>query len=1120
MGELAPWGVVEIFMIAILSPRPAGLPGCVVRGGRENSLKKYTIFPALALFCLMATEMAAAATPGLPFSENFSTQDLMAPPSVTSSLRWWWVTPLPPGTTATWSTTENAVYLGSADPAKRAVDSSAGEFQEGTNVSGETDLSTAITFGDLDDDGDLDLVVGNYGVANLLYLNDGNGGFPVSGTAIDSDNDNTTSLVLGDVDGDGDLDLVVGNDGQNHLYINRLIEDGYFHFDSTAVDIGSSTATTTTIDIALGDVDGDGDLDLVECNDGQTNRLYLNDGSGGFSSIATAIGSESDATRAIILADVDGDGDLDVLAGNNGETNKLYFNNGQGGFGISGTDLGSETDDTVAIGVADVDNDGDQDLVVINDNQDNKLYLNQKEESGTNTFSFAAATSIGDPIAGATSIALGDTDNDGDVDLVVGVDGGINRLYLNDGSGVFSPAPGTGGIGTDADATAAVALGDVDGDGDLDVVAGNNGQFNKLYLNNSGVGFATDGTDVPDGNTYSTTDIALEDLDGDVDGNLDLVIINNNQASRSCLNDGGGTFSTCTQMGGGVQEPSHSVAVGDVDKAYGPDIVAGNYGAGNTLYLNDGSGTFAAVGAQIDGDADDTNSIALGDVDGDGNLDLVTGNNFQVNKVYLNIGAGGFPLLGTSIGTETDYTYSVKLVDVDINGTNDFLLVGNAGQANRLYLYDPTNSSGCNPGTSGYCPAVDVGTETDATEDMAVGDVDGDGDVDLVVGNYGEVNRLYLYDPADSSGCVPDPNTGYCPAVDIGCNSDKSVCETENTRRVMLVDLDNDTDLDLVAVNDGQPSRYYLNDGSGNFTSTGAPIGSGNGAGYAGAVGDVDSDGSQDLVVTNFNQTNKLYKGLLFSSGKGRVVSTQVNSDTKPLHKLKLTATTSAVPPNTGIDYYLSKDDGQKWYQVSSDRTFTFPLDSDTTDPVLRWKAEMHTLSPTRTPVLTGIAIEQINTPPTFTETPVISGTFAVGNILSVNQPGTVDLDDDIVSITYQWRSDNTNIPDETTRNYTITPDNAASSITVKVTADDGQGGTATVTATAVSAPADSGGDSGDTGGTTVVTGSHNGKGFGFFGGGVFDPLLLAFLLLLRLLHMRLPVPASRLGEPATSRLP
>jgi hypothetical protein len=147
-------------------------------------------------------------------------------------------------------------------------------------------------------------------------------------------------VVLGDVDADGDLDLVVGNTNNqtSKLYLN----DGSGGFSATGTAVGSVIENTQSV--VLGDVDGDGDLDLVAGNGGQTNKLYLNDGSGGFGTTGLAVGSDTDSTQSVVLGDVDGDGDLDLVAGNSGQTNKLYLNNGSGGFSATGNNVGSDTE--------------------------------------------------------------------------------------------------------------------------------------------------------------------------------------------------------------------------------------------------------------------------------------------------------------------------------------------------------------------------------------------------------------------------------------------------------------------------------------------------------------------------------------------------------------------------------------------------------------------------------------------------------------------------------------------------------------------------------------------------------------------------------------------------------
>ncbi len=139
-------------------------------------------------------------------------------------------------------------------------------------------------------------------------------------------NDNTTSVALGDVDGDGDLDMVIGNYSgqQNRLCVNN--GTGAFS-DATASRMPVDTDYTTSV--ALGDVDGDGDLDMVIGNRTRPvsqNRLYLNNGTGTFTdATASRMPVANDNTTSVALGDVDGDGDLDIVIGNFGQ-NRLYLN--------------------------------------------------------------------------------------------------------------------------------------------------------------------------------------------------------------------------------------------------------------------------------------------------------------------------------------------------------------------------------------------------------------------------------------------------------------------------------------------------------------------------------------------------------------------------------------------------------------------------------------------------------------------------------------------------------------------------------------------------------------------------------------------------------------------------
>jgi hypothetical protein len=172
------------------------------------------------------------------------------------------------------------------------------------------------------------------------------------------------------VDGDGDLDLACGNNDQaNMLYLN----DGG---NLATTPAWGSGPTNLTRGVAWGDVDGDGDLDLVCGNDRQSNTLYLNDG-GTLATTSVWNSERENATRSVAWGDVDGDGDLDLACGNNDQANMLYLNLNDGGtLATAPAWRSGRTNRTWSVAWGDVDGDGDLDLVCGNWNQVNTLYRN------------------------------------------------------------------------------------------------------------------------------------------------------------------------------------------------------------------------------------------------------------------------------------------------------------------------------------------------------------------------------------------------------------------------------------------------------------------------------------------------------------------------------------------------------------------------------------------------------------------------------------------------------------------------------------------------------------------------------------------------------------------------
>ena len=191
-------------------------------------------------------------------------------------------------------------------------------------------------------------------------------------------------------------------------------------------------------------------------------------------------------------------------------------------------------------------------------------------------------------------------------------------------------------------------------------------------------------------------------------------------------------------------------------------------------------------------------------------------------------GSGLFSATSQSLGSS--WSYEVKLGDVDGDGDLDAFVANYGNQANKVWLNDGSGNftdSGQNLGSLN-------------STGVAFGDVDGDGDLDAFVANYyGQANKVWL-------------NDGSGNFIDSGQNLGGS-----NSNAVALGDADGDGDLDAFVANEGS-NKVWLNDGSGNFIDSGQNLGSS--SNYAVALGDVDSDGDLDAFVVNYDgQANRVW---------------------------------------------------------------------------------------------------------------------------------------------------------------------------------------------------------------------------------------------------------------------
>lgn len=340
-----------------------------------------------------------------------------------------------------------------------------------------------------------------------------------------------------------------------------------------------------------------------------------------------------------------------------------------------------------------------------------------------------------------------DAEDDGDLDIVIAVEYGANRLLINDATGHFAdgsylfpehPA------GDHED----VAVADFDLDGDLDLVFYGEDDRVAAFFLRDGERYDDATARLPSravANAVVTADI---DRDGDAD-----LVVGNNGRDMVLINDGQGAFADESGRLPATADVTQDVATGDVNADGAIDLLFGNEDD-NVLYLNDGFGSFHAKQLPMRMGPEETRDADLVDVDKDGDLDIYFANveifipeRDRQDRLLLNDGGGNYlDVTASHLSRDAEVTMSAAFIDFDGDGDLDLL----RGSFDLARTTSPTSriTAALNDGKGVFNEAAARGAIPIATYanafDLEVADFNGDGIDDVFVASRGGADRLLL----------------------------------------------------------------------------------------------------------------------------------------------------------------------------------------------------------------------------------------------------------------------------------------------------------------------------------------------------------------------------------------